>query len=160
MTTAAAPPSPSAVSASLARGILSEIVASTATKPGYIVVSIPGTSYQVHLRPQGEITTQVGKRIAGEIRCQCRRCDRVDSGGRYLEPVFGRPRRVQGTVIATNASANTLTVDAGGAAIPGVAWGLPIVVQLTDARNRAADFPVGAMVTFEVLDGATFREVE
>lgn len=158
MTTAPASAAPATTS--LARGILHDIVASTATKPGYIVIAVPGTSYQVHLRPHGEITTQVGKRIAGEIRCQCRRCDKVDSGGRYLEPVFGRPRRVQGTVVDANAGANTLTVDAGGAAIPGVAWGLPIVVQLTDARNRAADFPVGTMVTFEVLDGATFREVE
>ncbi|MBX7106456.1 MAG: hypothetical protein K1X57_20430 [Gemmataceae bacterium] len=142
----------------IARGVLQEVVAPSATRPGHIVLAVPGTSYQIHLRPAGPITATPGKRIAGTIRGECRRCDKVDSGGRFVEPVFGRPRRVQGTVIAQDAGARTLTVDAGGAAIPGVEWGLPIVVKLSDARQTPADYAIGQMVTFEVLDGATFTQ--
>lgn len=148
----------SAPSSLVARGILQEIVPTTATVPGYVVLAVPGTSYQIHLRPTGTISAQPGQRVRGVIRCECRRCDLVDSGGRYWEPVYGRPRRVQGTVIAQDAAAKTITVDAGGAAVPGVDWGLPVVVKLTDSRQSPGDFPVGRMVTFEVLEGATFSQ--
>jgi hypothetical protein len=34
--------------------------------------------------------------------------------------------------------------------------GVPIVLKLTDARQRAEQFEVGALVACDVLDGATF----
>jgi hypothetical protein len=80
------------------------------------------------------------------IRARCRRIDVVGTGGRYVEPVYGRPRRVQGTVISTDASRNTVVVDAA----------IPIHCTPTDPRQKATDFQTGQLVSFDVLEGATF----
>jgi hypothetical protein len=37
----------------------------------------------------------------------------VELGGNYVEPLAGRPRRMQGTILAVNAAANELTVQVG-----------------------------------------------
>jgi hypothetical protein len=130
----------------LTRGTLSANHAATATKPAYVVVEIPNTSYQLHLIPAAAVATPVGKKTIGVIRAEARRVDVVKSGGRYVEPVAGRPRRVQGAVISKDVSANTITVNAG----------VPIVLKLTDARQRADQFADGDFVSCDVLDGATY----
>lgn len=141
-------PSPTTrISPELARGVLAAVVEATATRPGYIILTVPDTSYELHLRPVGgAISTPVGKRIVGRIEGQARRIDTVDTGGRYIEPVAGRPRRIQGHVIAVDAAGNTITVNAG----------VPIHLKLSDERHPASGFEVGEFVTSEVLDGATF----
>jgi hypothetical protein len=131
---------------SQARGELLEIVAPTATRAGYIKLAFPNTSYQMHLIPAGAITAQVGKRILGTIRAKARRIDTVGTGGRYVEPVYGHPRRVQGSVIAIDGGA--VVVDAT----------VPIHCTPTDARQKASDFQPGQFVSFDVLDGATFTQ--
>jgi len=136
----------SRVAPTLARGILAAVTPGTATKPAFITLTILDTSYRLHLVPAGLIQTPVGKRIVGTIRAQARRIDKVFTGGRYVEPVIGRPRRVQGTVVAADAASNTITVDAGA----------PIVCTLTDGRQNPAQFEPGDLVSFDVLDGATF----
>lgn len=128
----------------VARGVLNEIVPPTATKPGFIKFAVPNTSYELHLRPTADITTQPGKRILGVIRVEARRIDATGTGGRFVEPVFGRPRRVQGTVI--RAEAGAVVVDAG----------VPIHLVPTDGRQRPEQFQPGEMVGCDVLDGATF----
>jgi len=130
----------------LARGIFERAVADTATKPAYIVFSVPDTSYQLHLRPTALVATPTGKRLVGTIRVKSRRLDVVETGGRYVEPVMGRPRRVQGTVIAVDAATNTVTVNAG----------VSIACELTDARQTASQFQAGQLVSADVMDGATF----
>jgi len=132
----------------LARGVLTRIVPESATKPGYIVVSIPNSRYELHLLPTGTIAAPVGKRIVGVINAQARRVDSVTTGGRYIEPVMGRPRRVQGTVVAGDDQAGSITVNAG----------VPIICRLTDARQSASQFEPGDLVSFDVLPGATFTE--
>lgn len=130
----------------LARGVLAAVVDPTATKPGYIRFEVPDTSYDLHLRPAGEIRSPVGKRLVGKIHVEGRRMDVVETGGRYIEPVAGRPRRVQGTVIGRDDAANAIVINAG----------VPVICKLTDARQKAGDFEVGQMVSGDVLDGATF----
>ena len=93
---------------------------------------------------------RLGKRLICTIRAKARRIDVVQTGGRYVEPVYGRPRRVQGAVLAIDEGANTITIGAG----------VPIVVKPTDARQKAADFALGDFVTFGVLPGATIEVVE
>ena len=150
--TAAAP------SIAVARAVLGEVVAATATRPGYIVLSVPGSNYQLHLRPEGAIASETGKRITGVISVQARRIDATHNGGKYVEPVIGRPRRIQGTVLATSTAQNSITVNAGGSvAVDGPP--LPVVVRLTDPRQKPDQFQVGTLVTFDVLDGATFAPV-
>jgi len=133
----------------LTRGVLEEIHAETATKPAFVVISLYNSDYRLHLIPVGEITAEIGKRILGRIRAEAKRVDVVKTGGKYVEPVHGRPRRVQGKVVETDTSRNMLTVDAGGA---------PFICRLTDHRQRASDFEAGQFVSFDVLRGATFEQ--
>ncbi|MGP1271786.1 MAG: hypothetical protein ACTS22_00475 [Phycisphaerales bacterium] len=136
----------SVIDPKLARGVLEETHEATATKPAYIVVGFPNTSYRVHLEPVGEIRATVGKRIVGTIRAEAKRIDIVTTGGRYVEPVFGRPRRVQGTVVAVHEGA--VVVNAG----------MPIHCLPTDPRQKAEQFAPGRFVSFDVLRGATFQQ--
>ena len=128
----------------LARGVLAEVVAPTATKPGYIKLTVPNTSYEFHLLTDGPVCSQTGKRIVGTIRALAKRIDVVETGGRYVEPVYGRPRRVQGTVLAIENGA--VVVDAGVA----------MHCTPTDPRQKAEQFQPGQLVSFDVLDGASF----
>ncbi len=138
-------PSPTTpIDPALARGVLAEVRAQTATRPAILVLRVPNTSYELHLRPANEVTTPVGKRVVGVIRVEARRVDKVGTGGRYVEPVAGRPRRVQGRVVRVEGEA--VVVDAG----------VPIHLLLTDARQKATDFEPGEVVSCDVLDGATF----
>lgn len=132
----------------LTRGVLEEIHAETATKPAFIVIGLYNTEYRLHLLPVGEITAEPGSRILGAIRAEAKRVDVVKTGGKYVEPVYGQPRRVQGKVIETDTSRNTLTVDAAA----------PFVCRLTDHRQRASDFEAGQFVSFDVLSGASFEQ--
>lgn len=132
----------------VARGELVEIVPATATRSGHVVLTFGNTSYQMHLVPTAPVTTPIGKRIMGTIRCKARRVDVVETGGRYVEPVYGRPRRVQGTVVAAEPSQRVIVVDAG----------MPIHCELQDARQEADQFPIGAFVSFDAMDGATFTQ--
>jgi hypothetical protein len=110
-----------------------------------VVLTFPGTSYQMHLRVLAPVNRPLGKRIEGMIQAQARRIDVVGTGGRYVEPVYGKPRRVQGSIVAVDAAKGTLTVDAG----------MPIVCR-TNGIQQASDFKVGDLVTFEVAPGAVF----
>ncbi len=142
-------PSPTtAIDPKLARGTLEEVHEASATKPAFIVVSFANTSYRSHfeIEDPGAITATVGKRIVGTIRAEAKRIDVVTTGGRYVEPVYGRPRRVQGTVIAIEDGA--VVVNAG----------MPIHCTPTDDRQNAGDFEAGQFVSFDVLRGARFEE--
>jgi hypothetical protein len=151
---AATQPTPSQ---NTARGLLYDASGATATRPASIVFHVPGSQYQIHLRQEGTVTGQVGKRIVGVIHASARRIDVTSQGGRFIEPVIGRPRRIQGTVVAHDNTANTITVNcAGSVAVDG--GDLPIVCKLTDPRQKPDQFPVGTLVGFDVLDGATFTQ--
>ena len=124
----------------LARGVLVE------SNPSLVKVSFPNTSYELHLVPKGAVSTPAGKRIVGVLSGEARRIDVVTTGGRYVEPVMGRPRRVQGTVIAVEPGQNVVVVDAG----------MPIHLTPTDPRQKAADFQPGQLVSLDVLEGVGF----
>ena len=142
------PPAPTTeISPALSRGTFAGEVAATATKPGYIKVTFPN-NYELHLIPDGPVTAQLGKRLVGEIHSQARRIDESQTGGRFVEPLYGRPRRIQGSIVAVDAKMNTLLVNAG----------VPIHVTPTDARQKAADFTVGQFVVFDVPAGSTFTQ--
>lgn len=128
-----------------ARGVLLD------QSEGRIVLGLPGTDYQIHLVATGEVKPAFTGRIVGELAAKARRVDRTQGGrgGRYFEPVYGRPRRVQGRVIAVHGPDNAITVVGA----------CPIRCTLT-ANQRAADFKIGEFVTFDVEPGATFTQVE
>lgn len=140
-----------AIDPRLARGTVVDHLAATATTPEFVVIGFPNTGYKMHLQPLpaggAAGATEVGRKVIGRIRADARRVDVVTSGGRFVEPIFGRPRRVQGSVIDVDPAANTITVHAG----------VPILCRLTDARQRADRFSPGQFVSFDVLRGATFE---
>jgi len=115
---------------------------------GMIVVSVPDTSYRLHLAVDQPLDAKPGQRVTGVITAQGKRVDVVGTGGRYIEPVFGRPRRIQGRVVATDPAANTITVRCGA------------VMRITlMSSQKAADFPEGTFVSFDVERGAGFVSV-
>jgi hypothetical protein len=146
-------PSPtSKIDATLARGTLAGIASATPAKPAFLTFATPGTSYALHLQFPGTALATlearlatVSKRLIGTIHAQAKRIDVVQTGGQYVEPVMGRPRRVQGTVIAIKG--NEVVVDAG----------MPIHCTPTDPRQNASQFQVGQFVSFDVMDGARFE---
>lgn len=115
-----------------------------------VVLTLPHTDYRIHLDVKGEspelAADNVGKSVAGRIEAQARRIDVVHTGGRYLEPVYGRPRRLQGRIVATDRRSNTITVQCP----------CPIVCHLM-APQLAQQFEVGQLVSFDIERGATFR---
>lgn len=140
----------------LARGVHVESVAATATRPAHVRLSFANTSYVLHLLPVGPVKAKPGEKVLGTIRARARRVDVVPSGGKYVEPVIGRPRRVQGRVVGRLAGngAGAGVGDGQGTII--VDAGVPMHCTLTDARQHAEDFAVGDLVSFDVLDGASF----
>ncbi len=133
----------------LARGRLEEVCEATAPNPAFVVLSFPNTSYRMRLVPAAgaeALADRVGKTVIGRITAKARRIDKVGAGGRYIEPISGRPRRVQGSVIAVDAPKNTITVNAGA----------PITCAVTDQRQKASDFEAGDFVSFDVERGAVF----
>lgn len=125
----------------IATGILVE------KSPEKLVLAVLGSDYRLHLVPSGTINAGVNDRISGTISANARRVDVIKAGGRYIEPVFGRPRRVQGRIIGGDVKANTLTVLAS----------VPVTVTLMP-HQRTGQFAAGQMVSFDVEPGARFQQ--
>ncbi len=113
-----------------------------------IVLAIAETDYQIHLQLVSEISAGVGDGIEGYIRAKARRVDVISAGGRYVEPVMGRPRRIQGRIIGGDVQANTIVVDCG----------IRIICSLM-AHQQASTFKTQQMVSFDVEPGASFEQV-
>ena len=118
-------------------------------KDGMIALNLPGTDYQLHLAVAGAPATNAQKRVTGKVVAQARRVDIVNTGGVFIEPVIGRPRRLQGRVVAQDAAANTLTIKAVA----------PFVCKL-DGNQKAEAFPMGALVSFDIERGALFEPIK
>ena len=115
-----------------------------------ITIGIRGTSYQITVRPTAPIAAEIGKRIRGVIRAPVWKLDRVSGGGgAYIEPVYGKPRRVQGYVIGATAEGNGVIVDV---------CEMPFIGELPD-RWRAADLPVAAHVGLDLPEMPTFTPI-
>ncbi len=147
-----APHPTSKIDPTTARGTLIALTPATATKPAFLNFGVPGTNYEMHLHYadasnpalQAKLGT-ISKRLIGTIHAQARRIDIVQTGGQYVEPVLGRPRRVQGSIVAI--AANSVVVDAG----------VPIHCTPMDPRQKAEQFSIGQFVSFDVMDGARFE---
>jgi hypothetical protein len=114
-----------------------------------LIVGLPTTNYQLHLTSTADLRVEIGKRVIGRIRCKAWKLDYVSAGGSFIEPILGRPRRVQGRVIGSLGSHNTLVVEV---------CGTPIVTELPD-RWQADAIQIGTHVGVDVYDGATFHPV-
>lgn len=123
-----------------ARGILLD------KTPDSVVFATRDSNYQLRLETLNQVSTEVGDRIVGTIRARAsKRFDVVNTGGRFIDPLYGRPRRLQGDIIDVDASNNTITVNAF----------VPVVVTVHESQ-KASDFAVGQFVSGDVKGGATF----
>ena len=113
-----------------------------------ITLAAPPTNYRntFVLKSENASALAVGERVRGTIHAPAWKVDRVDLGGNYVEPLFGRPRRMQGTILATNPATNELTVQVG----------YEVTVTLPD-RHRAADFLPGQRVGWDNIEIPTFQ---
>ncbi len=140
----------------LTRGTLAEVRPATATQPASVVLTIPNTDYRIQLRPHGDDLSafegRVGGPVIGIVRAAAKRLDVCGAGGRFVEPCFGRPRRVQGMVRAVLKPENVVVV--------GAANGLSIHLTPTAPGQTAGRFSVDDFITCGVLDGASFELVE
>jgi hypothetical protein len=110
-----------------------------------LVLALPGTDYRLHLAAGDELKADARGEVAGTIRADARRVDVVGSGGRFVEPVIGRPRRVQGRIIGADVPGDAIVVQAGPC---------KLVCRLTDPRQSLRDFSIGQLVAFDVMRGA------
>ncbi len=129
-----------AVSLPTATGRLAEV------RDGMIVLEVPGTSYRLHLAVDAAPAAEPGQRITGTVQGRAKRVDVVHTGGRYIEPVYGRPRRIQGRVIGGDPETRRLFIQCG----------VPFVCTLMPAQ-KPQDFAVGQLVACDVERGARFE---
>lgn len=110
-----------------------------------IVMGLPGTDYRFHLKVRESVEQALGSPLRGHIEAQARRLDRAVAGGRYIEPVYGRPRRLQGPIVATDETENCVTVRCA----------CPVRCRLGSGQ-KTTDFHVGDFVTFDIEPDALF----
>jgi hypothetical protein len=130
---------------SLARGVLESL------DDDRLVLRLPHTEYRLRLRltvPRSEIVVPPSKRIRGTIRAEALRLHPASGGGRFIEPIWGEPRIVAGTVLAIDEAQRTVLVDAV----------VPIVLATREDQDFAVIAP-GGLVNGHVRSGATFTPV-
>jgi hypothetical protein len=126
----------------IAHGTLQEIAGDT------IIFAPAHTAYRLQLaiaRPAADLAAQVGKRIEGRIHASALRLFVARAGGKFIEPLVGAPRIVQGRVRAVEAAQNRILIDAAA----------PMWMKLS--ANSAAEFEPGQMVNCYVQSGASFE---
>ena len=69
-----------------------------------VVLGLHGTDYRLELTPTvapedfPPLKSERNRRIRGVIQARALKMHQASAGGRFIEPVHGRPRIVQGTV--------------------------------------------------------------
>jgi hypothetical protein len=116
------------------------------SKPDTVVIGLPGTEYRLHLVTASPISAPLNKPIRGTVYARVRRVDRLPSGGKFIEPLFGRPRRIHGRISAIDADHNTITIQGP----------VPMICELT-VDPRAGAFAEGDLVGCDIERGARFE---
>jgi len=134
----------------IARGTILEVRRASATKPAVVIVEFPNNSYKSEFLIKGELEPLEaceGKLVMGRIFAQARRIDTPQAGGRKIDPCFGPPRRVMGTVVAVDPHADVVVMDAGA----------PVILSLTAPGQNASQFKSAEFIACDILPGASFK---
>ena len=118
--------------------------------PDRITLSLPGTEYQLHLTidaAAAETLGEVGTKISGRIYANPKRLDPSNQGGRFMEPLYGRPRRIQGRIIKNNKTDKVVLQCAPGCTM---------ILSLPSAQKADA-FAIGDLVGCDLQQGARFE---
>jgi hypothetical protein len=113
---------------------------------GIVTLRVPGSNYCNSFAAGKAPGLAPGMRVRGTIHAPAWKVDRVELGGNYVEPLIGRPRRMQGTILAVNPATNELTVQVGYEAI----------VKLPE-RCKATDYQVGERVGWDNIELPAFE---
>lgn len=113
---------------------------------GFVTLKTPNNNYRNSFKLPEGVTLVPGQRVTGTIHAPAWKVDRVDFGGNYVEPLFGRPRRMQGTILSVNTGTNELTVLTA----------YEVTVKLP-ARYNVANFAVGTRVGWDNIDVPAFE---
>ena len=113
---------------------------------GMVTLSVPGMNYRNSFAVKGTAGLTSGARVRGTIHAPAWKLDSVELGGNYVEPLYGRPRRMQGTILGVNAATNELTVQVGYEA----------TVKLPE-KYKASDYKVGERVGWDNIDVPVFE---
>ena len=118
---------------------------------GVVTLRVAGMNYRNSFAVKGDAgkLPEVGQRVNGVIHAPAWKAEKVDLGGNYVEPLYGRPRRMQGEVVAVNGASNELRVLVG----------YEVVVKLPE-KYKAEDFPVGSRVGWDNVEMPTFEPTE
>jgi len=115
-------------------------------RPEFVIFEVPGTEYRLHLATISPLGGSVGKRVQGEIHAKALRMHRSDTGGRFIEPIYGQPRIVQGEVLAIDAPARRVLMD----------MTVPVWVSVQPAQDLGAIQP-GELWNCYVESGTWFE---
>jgi hypothetical protein len=119
-----------------------------------VVLGLHGTDYLLELTPTVTPAdfpaprSQRNRRIRGVVHARALKLHHAQAGGRFIEPVHGRPRIVQGTVYEVDVENNRLLMDV---VIP--MW---ITVETAVTGQSAAEFKQGDMLNFYVENDISF----
>jgi hypothetical protein len=115
--------------------------------PGAVTLKVPGSNYRNTFTIAGDQSNlSVGARVRGTIHAPAWKADRVELGGNYVEPLIGRPRRMQGTILTVNPANNELTVQVG----------YEVTVKLPP-KYRAAEFHPSDRVGWDNIEIPAFE---
>lgn len=114
---------------------------------GTLVLRVPHSKYQLHLDGKaGGHDLMPGQRLHGVIVGDSLRMHAAHGGGKFIEPVWGPPRIVAGTVIAADAATRTVIVDA-----------VAIFRLRVPAEQKWEALVPGNLVNFYLKSGARFE---
>jgi len=112
-----------------------------------ITLSIPHTDYQFQLTMSSDSgSAEIGEKVFGRIEAKAGgRIDVCQAGGNFIDPVYGRPRIMQGRVLSVSAGSDRLVIRAG------------VILHLTvKPPQRADQFEPGSTVRCAIERGAWF----
>lgn len=112
---------------------------------GVGVFTVPGTQYQLSLDVTDDLSASIGQRVRGRVHGRALRMHRASAGGNFIEPLEGRPRIVQGTVLAVDPSSQEVILDLV----------VPVRVAMVEDQP-ASGFATGEMVNFYMEPGTRF----
>lgn len=113
---------------------------------GVAEFTVPGTQYRLHLAVDAGFDAETGRRVKGRVRGRALRMHRAGAGGNFIEPLQGRPRIVQGTVLAVDPAANEVILDLV----------VPVRVAMHEGQSATA-FSTGDVVNFYMEPGTRFE---
>jgi hypothetical protein len=116
-----------------------------ALQDGLVTLAVPHSNYKNSFQLAGGSLPAPGQKVKGTIHAPAWKAEAVELGGNYVEPLYGRPRRMQGTILSVNAAANELTVQVG----------YEVTVKLPE-KYKAADYQVGSRIGWDNVEIPTF----